>query len=461
MLLRCIRSRTHEATPMQRFSVLLAAVLALGTTATTNAQLRLHGSNTIGEELAPALVRGWLEQRGYDDIRIEQQAPLERRLIASDGAGESIWVQIHAHGSSTSFRDLEAGAADMGMASRRIRDAEVEQLAFLGRLDTPRHEFVIGIDGLAVIVHPDNPISALDVGRIRDLFAGRIDNWRELGGPDRAVTLYARGEKSGTWDSFESMVLQGTPLDDAARRFESSSRLSDLVADDPGAIGFIGLPYVRDAKALRVAAGDTPVSPDRFSSATEDYPLSRRLYMYVPDRELGGLGGALAEFAISPAGQRIVDEIGFVGQDIDVRRVELPESAPRDYRRFVDGALRASMNFRFDAGRPELDSKSRRDLDRLVRFLRDPATRDYEVLLMGFADPSETMKYFSLALSNDRVDYVATLLLQRDIAVHRVRGFGDALLLAEGTGPISRVKNRRVEVWLKPADGATGAAGAP
>jgi phosphate transport system substrate-binding protein len=256
------------------------------------------------------------------------------------------------------------------------------------------------------------------------------------------------------------MVLQDTPLDDSAQRFESSSRLSDLVSSDPGAIGFIGLPYVRDAKALRVAAGDTPVSPDRFSSATEDYPLSRRLYMYVPERELDGLGGQLAEFAISPAGQRIVDEIGFVGQDIDVRRVELPASAPRTYRQFVDGALRASMNFRFDAGRPELDSKSQRDLQRLVRFLKDPDTRDYEVLLMGFADPSETMKYFSLALSNDRVDYVATLLLQHEIPVHRVRGFGDALLLAEGTGPISRVKNRRVEVWLKPAGNSSAASSA-
>jgi phosphate transport system substrate-binding protein len=444
---------------MARIQALLVLVLA-AFTASVDAQLRLHGSNTIGEELAPALVRGWLAARGHDEVDVEPQAPLERVLTATNDDGETIRVQIHAHGSSTSFRDLDAGAADMGMSSRRIRPAEVQRLAFLGDLDDPRHEYVVGIDGLAVIVHPDNPVDALSVGRIRDLFSGRIGNWREVGGEDRAVTRYARDEKSGTWDSFESMVLQDTPLADSAQRFESSSRLSDLVAADPGAIGFIGLPYVRDAKALRMAAGDTPVSPDRFSSATEDYPLSRRLYLYVPERELDGLGGALAEFAISPAGQRIVDEIGFVGQAVDVRRVELPGSAPRDYRRFVDGALRASMNFRFEAGRPELDSKSRRDLDRLVRFLEDPATPDYEVLLMGFADPSETMKYFSLSLSNDRVDYVASLLLQRDVVVHRARGFGDALLLAEGTGPISEVKNRRVEVWLKPPGTSAGATGA-
>jgi len=436
--------------------LLFVCMLAVG----AEAQLRLHGSNTIGEELAPALIRAWMTERGYTDIEVEHDAELERTLTGTKDAGDSIAVELHAHGSSTSFRGLAAGEADMGMSSRRIRPGEVDELASLGRLDTPRHEFVVGIDGLAVIVHPDNPITALDVDQIRDLFAGRITNWRELGGPDRRVTLYARDEKSGTWDSFESMVLQGAPLAASAERFESSSRLSDRVANDPGAIGFIGLPYVRDARALQVAAGDTPVPPNRFSSATEDYPLSRRLYLYVPERELDGPGGELARFAISPEGQRVVDEIGFVGQDIDVRRVSPPEGAPATYKSFIDGALRASMNFRFEAGRPELDSKSRRDLDRLVRFLGNPATPDYEVLLMGFADPSETMRYFSVALSHDRVDYVASLLLQRDVTVHRARGFGDALLLAAGTGPISEVKNRRVEVWLKPPKARSAATAA-
>ena len=103
-----------------RFTI--PSVLAILMTALpVDAQLRLHGSNTIGEELAPALVRGWLQRRGYDDIAVEALAPLERRLVGTNDAGETTWVEIHAHGSSTSFRDLDSGAADMGMSSRRIR----------------------------------------------------------------------------------------------------------------------------------------------------------------------------------------------------------------------------------------------------------------------------------------------------------------------------------------------------
>lgn len=437
--------------PSRIVPLALGALVLLLCTPLSFAQLRLHGSNTVGEQLAPALVRAWLEADGYTRIDVAEHATLERTITGTDPAGRQRSVEIHAHGSSTSFRDLDAGLADIGMSSRRIRPTEVERLQPLGHLNRPTNEFVVGIDGLAVIVHPDNPVSALSIKQIRDAFSGRHTNWRELGGPDRAITRYARDENSGTWDSFVSMVLQEARLAPGTERFESSSALSDRVADDPGAIGFIGLPYVNDSKALAVSAGGEAVSPERFSSATEDYPLSRRLYLYVPDRELDGLGGAFARFAVRPEGQRIVDAIGFVGQEIELQRVAIPSAAPRTYREFVDGALRASLNFRFEAGRPELDSKSQRDLDRLIAFINSERGTGMDVLLMGFADPSETMRYFSVTLSVERVDYVAALLNRAGIPVRRSRGFGDAMTLAEGTGPTSAAKNRRVEVWLLPA----------
>ncbi|MEE4302674.1 MAG: phosphate ABC transporter substrate-binding/OmpA family protein [Wenzhouxiangella sp.] len=440
--------------PMPSFFVktlMLLLALLIGA-APAAAQLRLHGSNTVGESLAPALAEAWLTSEGHEHVTVEETAPLERVLTGTNARGESIWVEIHAHGSSTSFRDLANGTADMGMASRRIKQDELERLGHLGSLDDPRHEFVVGIDGLAVIVHPDNPVRALRIDQIRAAFSGRYDNWRQLGGPDRPIARYARDDKSGTWDSFESMVLQDARLAADARRFESSSELSDLVANDPGGIGFIGLPYVRDARALAISAGGEPVAPERFTAATEDYPLSRRLYMYVPEQELDGLGGRLARFAVSREGQAIVDEIGFVGQKVELERVAIPESAPGEYRRYVQGALRASMNFRFEPGEVNLDSKSQRDLERLIEFLTRPDNRSLQVLLMGFADPSETSPYFSIALSHDRVDLVAAELAQSGVGVRMARGFGAALPLAEGTGPSSEAKNRRVEVWLRARD---------
>ncbi len=437
-------------------SVLLACffVLLTGLPSATFAQpdLRLHGSNTVGEELAPALIRGWFEAEGYSRVQEIETAPLERLFTGINAAGQTLSVELHAHGSSTGFSGLARSEADIGMSSRRIRDREVEQLSVMGTLDEARHEFVIGIDGLAVIVHPSNPIDALSIDQIRDAFSGRINNWSRLGGPDLAIRRYARDEQSGTFDSFDSMVMQDAALAGDSERFESSSELSDRVSRDRGGIGFIGLPYIDDAKALAVSAGGEAVPPERFSSATEDYPLSRRLYLYIPEDQINGPGGRLANFAVSRAGQARVDDIGFVGQAIEIEQLALPESAPKAYRDYVRGAWRASMNFRFEPQRAVLDSKSQRDLDRLIEHLNQTADRQYEVLLMGFADPSETSPYFSLSLSNDRVQYVAGLLARAGLRVPTARGFGDALPLAEGTGESAAAKNRRVEVWLRPVE---------
>jgi phosphate transport system substrate-binding protein len=440
------------------FKGLIFLLMTIGSSSFALAQpdLRLHGSNTVGEELAPALIRGWFEAEGYSRIEEVETAPLERLFTGTRPSGESVSIELHAHGSSTGFRGLASGIADISMSSRRIREREVDQLSVMGSLNEARHEYVIGIDGLAVIVHPSNPIDALSIEQIRGAFSGRFSNWSQLGGPDLTIRRYARDEQSGTFDSFDSMVMQDTALAGDSERFESSSELSDRVANDRGSIGFIGLPYINDAKALAVSAGGEAVPPERFSSATEDYPLSRRLYLYIPEDQVDGIGGSLADFAVSRAGQELVDRIGFVGQAIELEQLALPENAPEEYRNQVRGAFRASMNFRFEPERAVLDSKSQRDLNRLIEHLQARSEQQrYEVLLMGFADPSETSPYFSLSLSNDRVQYVAEILARAGLRVPTARGFGDALPLAEGTGESAAAKNRRVEVWLRPVESRT------
>ena len=103
-----------------------------------------------------------------------------------------------------------------------------------------------------------------------------------LGGNSGAISIHARDDKSGTYDTFKSLVLDPLNLKllAAAHRYESSTELSDAVAADPGAIGFIGLPYVRRSKVLGISAGagNPPIVPTQFTVGTEDYPLSRRLY---------------------------------------------------------------------------------------------------------------------------------------------------------------------------------------
>ena len=239
--------------------------------------LRLSGSNTIGSELVPALAQAFLKQLGASDARIVPGANGEEKTVEGTLPGNSVpsLIQIQAHGSATAFTALADASADIGMASRKINPGEISRLSSLGDMTSPASEHILGLDGIAVIVNQANPATSLTKGELAKIFSGATTTWPAGG----AIKIYARDDKSGTFDTFKSLVLGGTSLASSAQRFEDSAALSDAVANDANGIGFIGLPYVRSAKAIAVAeAGAMPMLPNRFTVATEDYPLSRRLF---------------------------------------------------------------------------------------------------------------------------------------------------------------------------------------
>ena len=123
----------------------------------------------------------------------------------------------------------------------------------------------------------------LNKEQIAQVFSGAITDWAKVHGSGGQINLYARDDKSGTYDTFKTLVLGPAPLAGSAKRFEDSRALSDAVAADAGGIGFVGLPYVHDAKAIAVSeTGTRALLPNRLTIATEDYPLSRRLFLYTP-----------------------------------------------------------------------------------------------------------------------------------------------------------------------------------
>jgi phosphate transport system substrate-binding protein len=435
------------------FVLLLALALPLRA-----ADLRIHGSNTIGERLAPALVNDWLQAEGYREITTDELA-FEETLIHATRDGQRISIEIHAHGSGTSAKDLIVGAADIGMSSRPITPAEAEaaKAAGLGQLNEPKHELVLALDGLSVVVHPDSPLRHIEKDVIRRLFSGQITDWSQLGLRAGRIALHARDDKSGTWDSFRAMVLGSSPLSPRARRYESTARLAAAVARDPLAIGFVGMSEVKGVKALAISDGAPPVTPDAFHVAVEDYPLSRRLYFYVP-ASTSELARRFIAYALSDAAQASVERIGFVSQYVTPYPAVARGDAPADYRDIVQGAERLSLNFRFGSGSSFLDSKALRDVDRLTQFMQQPENAGRELRLIGFVDADEVLPYSAWSLSNDRADFIAEVLGVHNVPVARVRGMGGAVPVAANDSEIGRNRNRRVEVWLAEKPTQTAAA---
>ena len=413
--------------------------------------LRLHGSNTIGAELAPRLAEAFLRHSEFDDVsRRPGTRAHEDLVVGKQGGRPDVAIEIEAEGSSTAFGDLGKGECDVGMSSRPIRPEEAEALAQkgLGDLSSPASEHVLGLDGIAVIVHPNNPLRELTITDLRRIFTGETRDWSLVGGSPGPIVVYARDDQSGTYDTFKHLVLENGDLVTGAKRFVESDKLSDAVSSDAGGIGFIGLVYVRNAKAIAVSDQQAAaLFPSTFTVATEDYALSRRLFLYTPVRPSNPRTLEFVNFALSQEGQRVVKAAGFVDLNVSVRDAELcNDKCPSRYLTYTKMARRLSVDFRFRTGSTELDSRALRDFERLLAFLRP-----YEsphIALLGFSDASGDSSQ-NVELSRVRARKVDEELGARGIHAAAVEGFGPEMPVASNATDAGREKNRRVEVWLE------------
>jgi len=416
-----------------------------------NVILRLSGSNTIGESLMPALAEAFLKSRGATDVHTVAGAkPQEVTVLGTvPGDGLPSAVRIAAHGSATAFTSLADGSCDIGMSSRRIKPDEAAKVSSLGDMLAPASEHIVGLDGIAVIVNASNPISKLSKDQIMRIFTGESADWPEGEPSQGGINIYARDDKSGTYDTFKTLVLSGKPLAPNAKRFENSDELSDAVARDPNGIGFIGLPFVHNAKAIAVSEkGTESLLPTRLTVATEDYSLSRRLYLYTPAMPANKNTEAFIEFVLSKQGQDVVAANGFIAQNIALESQGVSDAAPSEYRRLTRNAERLSLDFRFQAGVAQQDNKAQVDLNRVVSLIADRGETGSKIMLFGFADGTGTPEV-NQALSVDRAKKIESQFIQRGIKPAVVKGFGSGLPIASNDTEEGRNRNRRVEIWIR------------
>ncbi len=409
----------------------------------------IHGSNTIGAHLAPSLVKKYLQSQGVEQAKLETTATENEILVSGQLNGKSAQVLVAAHGSSTGYRALAGGIADIWASSRPAKEKEIVSFLNQADLSSMASEHVIAIDGLAILVNSKNSLQVLTKDQVSKLFSGQIKNWSELGGADLAVHVYARDEQSGTWDTFKTLVLGDAKLVKSAKRYESNDQLSDDVSKDSGAIGFTGFASVRNSKALAIADGNSQaIAPSRLTIATEDYPLSRRLFFYTVGTPKNPLIRDYLDFVLSSAGQALVGQSGFIEQNLIAVDVNLDNSVPESFKRMTNGYQRLSVNFRFAEGRTKLDNKAQRDLLRIVNYLKDEHKEARDLMLIGFAD-QQSNEFRAQQISELRALSVQKALKKQGVVVKAFTGYGHYMQVAQSGGSQGANRNGRVEVWIK------------
>ncbi len=226
-------------------------------------------------------------------------------------------ISVTGGGSGIGLAALANLTTDIANASRAIKPEELAQAKQNGA--DPK-EFVVARDAIAVIVNPHNPVSRLTLDQISQIYRGKINNWRELGGEDRPIVRLSRESNSGTHVYFlETVIRMGDSKNKSlfspdTLLLPSSEGIIAEVSSNPNAIGYDGLGYISpEVKTLAIAKkpGEAYILPSAASVNDKTYSISRDLYMYTPNEPKGNVLEYL-NWIISPKAQQIVTQLGFV-----------------------------------------------------------------------------------------------------------------------------------------------------
>ncbi len=216
-------------------------------------------------------------------------------------------ITVSESGSGNGARSLINSTCDIGMLSRFMGVGE-----FKAAIDNEVMPVVhvVALDGLPVLVHPSNPVSDLTLQQIRDIYAGKIVNWNQVGGPNREIVVISRDTNSGTYETFNNIVMAGEKIHGRTEYVGSNGGIRQRVQTTPAAIGYAGLGFVdATVKALKVNG----VVPSAATVRTGQYPIARPLYMFT--NQYPALGSHLYRFMtlhLTSEGEEMVKSIGFI-----------------------------------------------------------------------------------------------------------------------------------------------------
>ena len=260
----------------------VAALALCGAAASAETKIVIDGSTTVGPI-----------SKAFADFYKENHAGVN--------------ITISESGSGNGVKSLMNNACDIANMSRFMKPAEFKSCVDKGILPVAH---VVAFDGLAVVVNPKNPVKALTVSQIADIYTGKISNWKQLGGEDAKIVVVSRDTNSGTYETFNELVLKKAAITKDAEYVGSNGQARTRVNTTKNAIAYVGLGFVDDTvKPLSVEG----ILPAAKSVSTGKYPIARPLYMFT--NGYPKMGSAVYNFVtlhLSKEGREIVSDLGYI-----------------------------------------------------------------------------------------------------------------------------------------------------
>ncbi len=267
---------------MKKTLLIVSAALGLAAAPVHADRLVIKGSDTLGAKLVPQLAEAFKAQ--HPDTTFD----------------------IAAEGSTTGIAAIIDGTAQIGMASRRAKPAEVGAASSKGVNMKPT---IVAYDGIAVIVNSANPVKGLTKKQVEQIFTGDVTDWSAVGGSPGKISLYTRNTSSGTYSEFKELAMKKRDYAPSSQKMAGNEQIASEVGKNANGVGYVGLAYTK-AGGIKVMSIDGAV-PSVKSVQAKTYPYARPTFYYT-NGEPSGAAKAFLDFTIGPAGQKIVGQVGFV-----------------------------------------------------------------------------------------------------------------------------------------------------
>jgi phosphate transport system substrate-binding protein len=409
---------------------------------------RLAGSSHLGEQLMPDLAAAWMRARGWSGVGRAEDGRVVVVSGTKDGKqGRILIVRGSAHGG---FEGLMQGRVEAVVSARRILPAEADRLSALGDMTNPSSEKVIALDASLVLVNRANPLNAINSETLGRILSGEVTNWSEVfANGDGQINVKLENLGADLAASPAGRLLGDEEPPQNVTLLDTSRAVADAVGRDGSAIGIARRADAGGgAKALSLNERNArSVGPDDFAIATEAYPFTERVHLYVPAAGDVALVRDFGAYALSPVGQEIVARVGLTPQKADAVQIVPPPEATREYAAFARDARRMNFDIRFDLGSNKLDSKAVEDVRRLSAYLQANSIDERRIALLGFAD-NVGARATNAGLAQTRAETVGIELERAGINPGIIRSYGDAMPVGANAEERGRIRNRRVEIWL-------------
>ncbi|MGX9352502.1 phosphate ABC transporter substrate-binding/OmpA family protein [Shimia sp. W99] len=440
------------------------------------ADVSISGSSIMGEILMPALIEAFAIREGYSVERKSDSISRFEYHLNDETSGQKVArFRFHSSNSDEGFADLLADEADIAMSLREIRprEAQLGYEAGLGDMTEANRSRVLALDGLVPVVSSGNPVNALSLNQIARVFAGKVSNWKDLGGPDAPITLHLIQPQSGLAQAVEDQLMARAKLSLAEGIFRHDRNLSlvSAVQRDPFSIGIASYAETGNTKKLTLTGGcGRALAASRRTIKTEDYPLNAPMFLYFPARRLPKLARDFLTYTRSPSAQIVIRRVGFVDQTaeeipinlqgdrfvnaISVAGTEVSLEELQRMTRTLSSLKRLTTSFRFQTGSTRLDAQSRSNVQQLARALEAGRYDARRLVFVGFSDgegPATANR--EIALKRASAVKEAVLAAAETANPERlnleVMAFGEAMPMACDDSAWGRQVNRRVEIWVQ------------